>query len=231
MINLESENQKKSLFLSQLQVFLEREANYSRVYEGVTSCEDAFDNEDGYEKERKLLQENKQNNLDSNRKGEILEEIVFSLFSRIASLEVVNRNQAKTSLGQIDLQVLISDKSAYDILGLIPRPSSDLIIGECKNFKGKPIELENIEKACWRSCKGRSLQFFIGTKYTQAAIDEIRHFNSYKQTIFLGSEGVWMVPITIDMIEAVVENNINFLSFLKWSIKYSINQMVIAQYL
>lgn len=231
MNNLESEIKKKDLFLSQLQTFLKKEAAYSKRLNEVASCSDFFNNEDGYEKERRLLQENKQSNLSSNRRGEILEEIVFSLFNRVEILEVLNRNKAQTLIGQIDLQALVIHESAYDILGLRPRPKSDLIIGECKNLRNKSVELENIEKACWRSCKSTSLQFFIGTKYTTEAINEVKHFNSCKEMIFVDSKGVWIIPITIDMIEVVIENNINFLSFLKWSIKHSIGQMVIVQYL
>ncbi len=108
----------------------------------------------------------------------------------------------------------------YTIWGIsnnIPRT----IIGECKNYPKDPVGRPEIEKICWRTCKGGCLSFFIGFELTKPALDEIGYFNQNKDSICLNCEGSLIIPITILMLETIIENDINFCYFIRWALQAS----------
>ena len=126
-----------------------------------------------------------------------------------------------TVLGQLDLQLVTVRDYIYDVWGMTrDKPSVEYIIGECKNYTD-PVGKPEIERICWRASKGACLAFFIATEYTKDALDEVAWFNQNRQNLLVNSDGVYVIPISISMIEAIVNNNINFCYFIKWAIKNS----------
>ncbi|OYQ63722.1 hypothetical protein B9G53_15525 [Pseudanabaena sp. SR411] len=144
----------------------------------------------------------------------------------INSFDVTNKD---TALGQIDINLIAVDNSLYDVWGMVNDYPSNLI-GECKNYSSEKVSRPEIEKTCWRSAKGKALSFFIGNGYKETAISEIGEFNLYKNQIINNGNGVYIVPISISMLEVVIDNNLNFCYFIKWAIKAS-KMMAIANYL
>lgn len=84
---------------------------------------------------------------------------------------------------------------------------------------------------CWRTIKGQALSFFIAPSYTQEAIKEIGEFHSCKESLLKKSEGVYIIPITIPMLDIVITNNLNFCYFIRWAIETTKRKMAIANYL
>ena len=132
-------------------------------------------------------------------------------------------------MGQTDIQLLPIDNRLYEIWGIRDCPPMS-IIGECKNYPKDPVGREEIEKICWRTCKGGCLSFFITFDFTQPALDEIAYFNRHKNDLCIKGEGALIVPITIFMLETIITNNINFCYFIRWAILYS-KDMNIANYI
>lgn len=83
---------------------------------------------------------------------------------------------------------------------------------------------------CWRASKGQALSFFIAPGFKQPAIEEISDFNLYRENILKKSQGVYIIPITLKMLEIIIDNNLNFCYFTRWAIQSS-RQMAIANYL
>ncbi|MDZ8088482.1 MAG: hypothetical protein RMY16_23405 [Nostoc sp. DedQUE12b] len=196
------------------------------------NCENIFDITDLYIKEKECLDKilNKKFK-NTTEQGNLLEELVKLLFKRIDlihSIEITNRD---TTLGQIDIQLLPVDEVIYDVWGMI-KEKPKFMIGECKNFSKKQdkVDRPEIEKICWRSCKGGCLSFFIGYGYTQDAIDEIAYFNNNKDSICFKHQGAFIIPLTLSMLETIILNKINFCYFIKWAI-FTSRMMSIANYL
>jgi hypothetical protein len=221
-------NSYKDAFLLDLNSFIEK--IQSRKYESTT-CDDVFGNSDSYQREKIYLGEINANKFTtSTDRGNALENLVKCLFSRIDVLTSVSVTRKKTTLGQIDIQISTIQDFIYDIWGMsIDKPEVTYIIGECKNYT-KPVGKDEIERICWRASKGRCLTFFIATQYTEDATDEIGHFNSNRHSILINHKGVYVIPISISMIEIIVEHNINFCYFLRWAISNS-KMMSINNYL
>jgi len=211
---------------------LERFIHKVKKCEGEsTTCETVFSNSDSYCQERAYLRELALNKFKTTKeRGDVLENLVQSIFNRIDLLDGITVTRKQTLLGQLDLQLVTLRDYIYDIWGMFSdKPESDYIVGECKNYT-TPVGRDEIERACWRASKGSCLFFFIATSYTQPALDEIAYFNKQRDTILIKHKGVYIVPLSLPMIEAVIANDINFCYFLKWAIKHS-KIMTIINYL
>ncbi len=196
-----------------------------------TTCATVFSNRDRYSEEKIYLQEIASENFSTTKdRGDALEKLILRIFNRIDLLDSITMTRKETVLGQLDLQMVTVRDYIYDVWGMIrDKPSVEYIIGECKNYTN-PVGKPEIERICWRASKGACLAFFIATEYTKDAIDEIAYFNQNRQNILINFQGVYVIPISISMIEAIVENNINFCYFIKWAIKNS-KIMSIVNYL
>lgn len=218
----------KQKFLEDLNRFIQK----VKTYEGdSTTCETVFSNSDAYSNEKIYLQEMASNKfITAKDRGDALENLIRSIFNRIDLLDGINITRKQTALGQLDLQLVTVKDYIYDIWGMIcDRPDVEHIIGECKNYT-EPVGRPEIERICWRASKGCCLTFFIATEYTQDAIDEIAYFNNNRKHILYKHNGVYVIPLSLSMIEVVVESNINFCYFIRWAIKNS-KIMSIANYL
>jgi hypothetical protein len=198
-----------------------------------TTCETVFSNSDSYLNEKIYLQEISSDSFNTTKdRGDALENLVRSIFNKIDLLDGISVPRKQTVLGQIDLQISTVRDYIYDIWGMAcEKPDVDYIIGECKNY-ASPVGRPEIERICWRASKGGCLAFFIATEYTQDSLDEIGFFNNKnnRARILCRHEGVYVIPLSLSMIEAVVENNINFCYFIKWAIRHS-KLMSITNYL
>ncbi|MGL6342524.1 MAG: hypothetical protein ACRC80_25695 [Waterburya sp.] len=196
-----------------------------------TTCESIFSNSDKYAEEKVYLQEiTSQSFATTKDRGDALEKLILKIFNRIELLDSISMTRKETILGQVDLQIVTVRDYIYDIWGMIrDKPEAEYIIGECKNYTN-PVGRPEIERVCWRAIKGRCLAFFIATEYTKDALDEVAYFNLNIKNILPNFNGVYIIPISISMIEAIVENDINFCYFIKWAIKNS-KIMSIVNYL
>ena len=196
-----------------------------------TTCETIFSNLDKYAQEKVYLREiASQNFATAKDRGDALEKLILKLFNRIDLLDSISMTRKETILGQLDLQIVTVRDYIYDVWGMIrDKPEVEYIIGECKNYTN-PVGRPEIERICWRAIKGNCLAFFIATEYTKDALDEIAYFNRNIKNILPNYNGVYIIPISISMIEAIVENDINFCYFIKWAIKNS-KIMSIVNYL
>jgi hypothetical protein len=219
----------KENFLKDLRRFIDK-VKSSEDRESTT-CETIFSNSDLYSKEKIYLEEiGSENFTTAKDRGDALEKLIVEIFNRIELLDGISMTRKETFLGQLDLQLVTVKDYIYDVWGMIhDKPSVEYIIGECKNYTD-PVGRPEIERICWRASKGSCLAFFIATDYTQDAIDEIAYFNNNRKNILSNYKGVYIIPLSISMIEAIVENNINFCYFIKWAIKNS-KIMSIANYL
>lgn len=221
----------KDKFILDLVNYITKTRNYYQ--KNSITCDNVFENLDLYASETELLNKILIGKFSSTKEqGDALENLVKSLFRRIQlvhSIEVTNREVA---LGQIDIQLIpIEDDGLFEIWGLRKeRPQG--IIGECKNYskKQESVGKPEIEKTCWRTCKGRCLSFFIAYGYTEDAIKEIAFFNSQKKALFHTHEGALIVPLKLSMLELVIQKQINFCYFIKWAISTA-KMMNIANYL
>ena len=135
---------------------------------------------------------------------------MFGRISLITSLSVTNKD---TFLGQIDVNLITVDEIIYEIWGLRGDCPSSLI-GECKNYKSAKVSRPGIKKSCWRAGKGGSLSFFIRAHFSKDAVKEIGYFNNYKESIFVKSKGIYLIPLTIDILDIIISNNLNFYYFI-----------------
>jgi hypothetical protein len=97
----------------------------------------------------------------------------------VTSLNVTGK---ETALGQIDLILIPTDDGLFDLWGMT-NDYAKTIIGECKNYTSNKVEKYEIEKTCWRTCKGRCLSFLLQKLYA-GSIDEIHNFNQCKESYF-----------------------------------------------
>lgn len=217
-------------FLLDIQEFITKSIQNDQRKINCLTCNNIFKCEDNYATERGILAEIKAwSSSTTKTQGDLLEDLLKSLFGRISlitSLSVTNRD---TFLGQIDVNLITIDEIIYEIWGLRGDCPSSLI-GECKNYKSAKVSRPEIEKSCWRAGKGGSLSFFIGAHFSEDAVKEIGYFNAHKESIFVKSKGVYIIPLTIDMLDVIISNNLNFCYFIRWSIQTS-KIMAIANYL
>ncbi|MBW4563976.1 MAG: hypothetical protein KME32_23110 [Mojavia pulchra JT2-VF2] len=222
----------KDIFLEEVNSYINKFRKFQEKQKDSLNCDNVFDITDLYIKEKdyldKILNDRFTN---TTEQGDLLESLVKSLFQRIDLVQSVIITNKDIAIGQIDIQLIPLHEYIYDVWGMI-REKPQCMIGECKNYSKKKdaVGRPEIEKICWRSCKGGCLSFFIGHGYTQDAIDEISYFNNNKSSLFYKHQGVFIVPLTLSMLEVVIHNEINFCYFIKWSIDMS-RKMNIANYL
>jgi hypothetical protein len=209
-------------FISEVNDFIER-AKKVESFRNSINCGNCFDLADKYSYERGLVNLIKAGSFPTTKeKGDCLENLIKSLFSRINILQAPKITSCDSNLGQIDIQIIAPDEEIFfSILGIhSERPNG--MIGECKNWPASKVGREDIEKICWRTCKGGCLGFFVAFDYTSGAIEEIGEFNLHCRSICCRCErNSMIVPMTIDMISIIVEENINFCYFLQWAIRSS----------
>jgi hypothetical protein len=210
----------KEKFIEDLNRFISKVQSVE--IDNPTTCETVFSNSDEYAEEKIYLQEIASQNFATTKdRGDALEKLILKIFNRIDLLDSISMTRKETTLGQLDLQIVTVKDYIYDVWGIIrDKPNADYIIGECKNYTN-PVGRPEIERVCWRAIKGSCLAFFIATEYTKDALDEIGYFNQNIKNILPNSNGLYIIPISISMIEAIIENNINFCYFIKWAIKNS----------
>lgn len=217
-------------FLSDIKDFIDKSVTIDSQKRNAIHCNNVFSFDNNYEEEREILSKIKAANY-KNRKeqGDVLEELLKKLFNRITLISSFSVSNRDTALGQIDINLLTLDEVIYEIWGMIGDYPSCLI-GECKNYKSDGVSRPEIEKTCWRACKGQALSFFIGKSFKEPAIQEISEFNLYKQSFLSRSHGVYIIPMTIGMLEVVISHDLNFCYFIRWAIQAS-KKMTIANYL
>ncbi len=220
----------KDSFLSDVRDFINKSVKNDERKKDILTCSNIFSCNDGYYDEKNILKRIRDRDYSTTKEqGDLLESLMKKIFNRIdliSSFSVTNRD---TALGQIDISLMTVDETIYEVWGMVGDCPSGLI-GECKNYESNKVARPEIEKTCWRSCKGRSLSFFIGPSYKTTAIEEISDFNLYKHNVFEKSQGVYIIPITLDMLDILISNNLNFCYFIRWAIQAS-KQMAIANYL
>ncbi|MGD1902699.1 MAG: hypothetical protein ACFB9N_10720 [Geitlerinemataceae cyanobacterium] len=160
----------------------------------------------------------------------MLEDLMRKLFHRFDLAEPYSRNTCDTGIGQVDLILTAISDEFYEILGLKDKPKG--IVGECKNYKpskalGRPI----VEQMCWRSIKGGSLILVVAKEFTKDSQKEISFFNGFVRTLKDHPGNAILIPITLEMIDVVLNENINFCYFLRWAIQGTQNNMAISNYL
>lgn len=165
--------------------------------------------------------------LNSTEQGNLLENFMKTFFSRIVVFKPSIKSNSRTFIGQIDISLTPVSESVFSVFNT-PKTQPTGIIGECKNYiKGEKsdnrVGKTEIEKICWRACKTGFLCFYIGSEYTLDAKQEIGYFNAEKSGICMRHKSSLIVPLTVSLIESVVENNINLAYLLKWSINASQN--------
>lgn len=222
----------KDIFLREISSYIHKLKKIQDRQSNSLNCENVFDNSNLYVLEKGYLEKILNNEFTNTKEqGDLLEFLVKSLFQRIDLVQSVIVTNKDTALGQIDIQLIPLEEYVYDVWGMI-KEKPQCLIGECKNYskKKEAVGRPEIEKICWRSCKGGCLSFFIGHGYTQDAINEISYFNNNKSSLFYKHQGVFIVPLTLSMLEIVIQNDINFCYFIRWSIDMS-RKMSIVNYL
>ena len=219
----------KSQFIEEISNFIEKEKNLELKNE--LTCDNIFKNSDLYIQEKKLLNQIAAGLFKTTKEqGDALEAVIKSLFKRINLIHNVEVTTKETAIGQIDIVLIPLRENIYDVLGLsFEKPKG--LIGECKNYIKNKVSRPEIEKSCWRACKGGCLSFFIGVGYTDDAITEISEYNINKEYLCTKHTGAYIVPLSIDMIQEIVNNDINFCYFIKWAINVSKNITAISSYL
>jgi hypothetical protein len=215
---------KREKFLDELNKFISKAQGFESIRDSL-NCGNCFDAENDYEQEKILIEQIKNGEFATEKaKGDCLELFLKRLFSRIKLLHAPDDTSHETNIGQIDIQIIPLDEEAFfNVLG-IQRDYPNGFIGECKNYpkKTNKVGREDIEKMCWRTCKGGCIGLFVTFNYTKEALDEISEFNLHCNDICSRCKANSLIaPITIDMLSIVVEHNINFCYFLKWAIATS----------
>lgn len=222
----------KDIFLKEVESYINKFKKFQEQQKNSLNCDNVFDSTDLYIKEKDYLDRILNGNFtNTTEQGDLLESLVKSLFDRIDLVKSVIITNKEIAIGQIDIQLIPVDELIYDVWGMI-KEKPQCMIGECKNYSKKKdaVGRPEIEKICWRSCKGGCLSFFIGYGYTEDAINEICYFNNNKSSLFYKHQGVFIVPLTLAMLEVIIHNKINFCYFIKWSIDMS-RKMYITNYL
>jgi hypothetical protein len=217
-------------FLLDIKYFINKSVTIDSQKRNAMNCNNAFSFDNNYEEEKEILYKIKLANYKNKKEqGDVLEELLKKLFNRIIFINSFSVTNRDTALGQIDISLTTIDETIYEIWGMIGDYPSCLI-GECKNYKSNGVSRPEIEKTCWRACKGQALSFFIGKSFKEPAIQEIGNFNLYKQSFLSRSHGVYIIPMTIDMLDVVISHDLNFCYFIRWAIQAS-KKMAIANYL
>jgi hypothetical protein len=220
----------KSVFLREIYSFIEK-SKALELIENELTCENIFENSNSYTPEKIILDKIFSTEFKNSKdQGDTLEALVKSLFGRIVLIHNVQITNKDTALGQIDILLVPLRDNIYDVWGLTTEKPKGMI-GECKNYSQKKVDRPEIEKTCWRACKGGCLSFFIGFGYTDDAVQEISEFNLGKEFLCTNHKGAYIVPLTLYMLQEIIENNINFCYFIKWAINTSRMITAIANYL
>jgi hypothetical protein len=224
---------REDAFLKDLSSFIQKDEKLSR--RDQLTCANCFENINCYDKERDLISIVKSDDFSNTlEKGNALEDLMKSLFNMVSLINSTEVTNKSTAIGQIDLLLTPLRSNLYDIWGLASEKPKG-IIGECKNYtkvkQQNKISKQEIEKSCWRACKSGSLSFFIGPEYTEDARLEVAYYNNHKHLLCTNHTGALLVPISLPMIELVIENNINFCYFIYWSIMKSRGVAPILNYL
>lgn len=218
-------------FLLDIQNYINKRIDFDRQKNNSMNCNNCFSCNDKYKDEIKIVHQiNSKNFKNTTEQGNLLEDLVKNLFSRITLITSLSVTNKDTALGQIDINLIPIDETIYEIWGMI-NDSPLCLIGECKNYNSDKVGRSEIEKMCWRTSKGQALSFFIAPSYTKEAIEEISDFNLYKQSILKKSKGVYIIPLTLKMLEIIVNHNLNFCYFIRWAIETTKRKMAIANYL
>jgi hypothetical protein len=221
----------KDSFLGDIKDFISKSVKIDSKGTNTLNCNNCFRCNDNYAEEKQIIEDLKNKKFKTSKEqGDCLEILLKKMFKRIELISSFNVTNKDTSLGQIDIILNPIDDTIYDILGLTS-DHPNCLIGECKNYKSDGVSREEIEKTCWRSAKGKALSFFIARSYKKTAVDEIMEFNRYRNNILSTYEGVYIIPITIDMLETVISEHINFCYFIRWAIQSSKTIMSINNYL
>ena len=183
-------------FLLDIKDFINKSITIDSQKRNAIHCNNAFSFDNNYEEEKKILSKIKlANHKNTKEQGDILEELLKKLFNRITLISSLSVTNKDTALGQIDINlVTIDEMMIYEIWGMIGDYPSCLI-GECKNYDSNGVSRPEIEKTCWRACKGQALSFFIGKSFKEPAIKEISYFNLHKQNFLSISHGVYIAVI------------------------------------
>lgn len=205
-------------FLIDFQDYLEKAIAQDNSSNNAVNCGNSYKAHDHSEEKEVLRKIREEDYGPTTEQGDLLELLLKKLFNRITLISSVSITNKDSILGQIDVKIITLDETFYDVLGLIQDYPLSLI-GECKNYKKERVSRPEIEKMCWRSCKGRALSFFIGNGYKQTAIKEVEDFNLNKERILKDCRGVYIVPITLDMVDTVVSNELNFFYFIRWALR------------
>jgi len=217
-------------FLIDIKDYINKRIDFDIQKKDFMNCNNCFSCDDEYKLEKEIIQKIKSKDFqNTTEQGNLLENLVKSLFKRITLISSLSVTNKDTALGQIDINLIPIDETIYEIWGMIGDFPSCLI-GECKNYKSEKVGRSEIEKMCWRTSKGQALSFFIAPSYTKEAIEEISYFNLSKESILKKSQGVYLVPLTLKMLEIIVYNNLNFCYFIRWAIQSS-KKMAITNYL
>lgn len=221
-----------SLLLQDITSYINKLKQFDESQNNLLTCDNCFVNNDNYQSEKEILKKiMMQDFANTKEKGDALENLVKSLFEKISLVNNVKVTSKDISLGQTDIQLVPVDDKLYKIWGIKDRDCfPESMIGECKNYNTQKVGREEIEKICWRTCKGGCLSFFIGFEFTQDALKEIADFNQYKNDLCVKGKRALIVPITVFMLETVINNKLNFCYFIRWAIQYSRN-MNIANYI
>jgi len=218
-------------FLIDIKDYINKRIDFDIQKKDFMNCNNCFSCDDEYKLEKEIIQKIKSKDFqNTTEQGNLLENLVKSLFKRITLISSLSVTNKDTALGQIDINLIPIDETIYEIWGMIGDFPSCLI-GECKNYKSEKVGRSEIEKMCWRTSKGQALSFFIAPSYTKEAIEEISYFNLSKESILKKSQGVYLVPLTLKMLEIIVYNNLNFCYFIRWAIETTKRKMAIANYL
>jgi hypothetical protein len=218
-------------FLVDIQDYINKRINFDTQKNNSMNCNNCFCGDDEYKTEKEIFQKIKSKDFrHTTEQGNLLEDLVKNLFARITLINSLSVTNKDTALGQIDINLIPIDETIYEIWGMIGDFPSCLI-GECKNYKSDKVGRPEIEKMCWRTSKGQALSFFIAQSYTQEAIEEMNYFNLSKESILKKSQGVYIVLLTLKMLEIIIYNNLNFCYFIRWAIETTKRKMAITNYL
>ncbi len=71
----------------------------------------------------------------------------------------------------------------------------------------------------------------VAKEFTKDSQKEISFFNGFVRTLKDHPGNAILIPITLEMIDVVLNENINFCYFLRWAIQGTQNNMAISNYL
>jgi len=159
-------------------------------------------------------------------KGDLLEQVIRNLFETLDIAISFKITHKKTSFGQFDFIIdFIFTEEIENILSGITNIEvlKKGINGECKNYKEK-VGKELIEQSCWRVCKTKKSLFYVASKYTTGAIDEINFFNSHHFGDFDNiccnkNDKLSIIPLDFNLLRVCTLEEIRFSTVVFFTIK------------